>query len=62
MPVAGTQKLNVNLPRSMLAQIDRAMVEMRLRHGVILTRSQIIGALIDRHQTKNEPTVKRRGA
>jgi hypothetical protein len=56
---SGYQKITVPMYRRHVAALDRFAVEARLRHGIILSRSQIIRALIDLHEAKGTVKAKR---
>lgn len=59
-PKPGTQKLNLPLPRRLLAALDRSIVDMRLRSGAVVSRSQVIRALIDLDETKRKAKPRRK--
>lgn len=59
-PKSGYQKITMPMYRRHIARLDLFAVEARLRHGLILSRSQIIHALIDLHEAKTDAKAKRR--
>jgi hypothetical protein len=56
----GYSKLTVILFRRQVALLDQLAVDMRERHGVTITRSAIIAALIDLDETKQANGATRR--
>ena len=61
MPVNRHMKIQVSMPLRLVVLIDRAAVDMRMRHGVAISRSAIIRAFIDLGQTADERRSSRRG-